>query len=237
MNAGLGEPRASAADLARRVWFKIKERIFIALLPSRNARFRAIFRRRMWKNPESFSGFGSTLQATGEARAGLASLIAEHSIRSILDAPCGDFNWMRELAFEGNYLGLDIVPELIARNVELYRDARRDFAVADIVAERLPVRDLVLCRECLNHLPLADGRAALGNLADAAGRLLVVTHYPAQARNAEQPASFRFRPLNLTLAPFWLREPDRVIDESGSEAGKVLAVWDKQRGDPFDRQS
>ena len=45
---------------------------------------------------------------------------------SLLDAPCGDFNWMRHVPLGGvSYTGADVVPELIARNRRDYgRDGR-----------------------------------------------------------------------------------------------------------------
>ena len=216
--------------MLRRLWFALKERMFLRQYRSRGDRFSAIYADRLWKNDESASGFGSTDAATTQTRAELAKLIAAHDVGSILDAPCGDFNWMKLLPFAGHYTGVDIVPELIAANQAAYGSDQRSFAVADLVQGPLPSADLVMCRECLNHLPLAGGSAALRNLSAAGRKLLLVTHYPAVTVNHDQPASFRYRSLNLTLAPFNLRAPDMVIDEAHFEAGKVLAVWDLRNG-------
>lgn len=213
-------------DYLRRAWFAIKERVFLWRNANRHARFAAIYARNLWKNPESASGYGSTLDATRQARTGIEQLIGHFGITSILDVPCGDFNWMQALRFDGAYTGGDIVPDLIAANTARYGSDMRRFQVLDLVADTLPAADLVLCRECLNHLSLPEAAAAAANLGAAAGRLLVITHYPDHAENADQPASFRYRRLNLTLPPFNLRAPDRMIDESETEPGKVLAVWD-----------
>ena len=223
---------SSLVRLARGAWFALKERVFLRRHAGRRARFDAIYHGNMWKNPESASGFGSTLLATRQAREGLECLIAAHGIRSILDAPCGDFNWMRELRFDGEYIGGEIVPGLIEANQARYGSDKRRFLHFDLVADDLPRADLVLCRECLNHLSLEEAAAALRNLAQAARKLLIVTHYPQHGSNADQQASFRYRHLNLTRAPFGLRLPDTVIDESESEPGKVLAVWDLNKGRP-----
>lgn len=213
-------------DLLRRVWFAVKERLFLLRNADRHTRFAAIYARNLWKNPESASGYGSTLDATRQARAGIEALIGEYGVASILDVPCGDFNWMQALRFDGAYTGGDIVPDLIAANTARHGTDRRRFQVLDLVADTLPAADLVLCRECLNHLSLTEAAAAADNLGAATRRLLVITHYPDHPENADQPASFRYRRLNLTLPPFNLRAPDREIDESESEPGKVLAVWD-----------
>ena len=217
-------------NLLRRAWFWIKEQVFLKAHADRAARFAAIYHANMWKNPESASGFGSTLAATGPTRERLAELIGRYRPASILDAPCGDFNWMRTLRFAGDYTGVDIVPELVARNQLQYGGERRRFVCGDIVTDPLPRADMVLSREALNHLPLADATLALERLAKAATRLLVVTHYPGLSANADQPASFRYRALNLTAAPFGLRKPDDIIDESHFEPGKVLGVWDLSAG-------
>lgn len=213
----------------RGAWFALKEWVFLRRHDTGGDRFAAIYRGRMWQNPETASGFGSTLAATGPLRDGLAALVGEHKIGSLLDAPCGDFNWQRKLEFSGDYLGIDVVPELIAENVRRFGGERRRFAVADIVADALPRAELVLSRECLNHLPLADGVHALGNLERAATRFLAVTHYPKVDQNLDQPASFRYRPLDLTRKPFAGREPDFIIDEGEFEPGKCVAVWALER--------
>ena len=210
---------------ARSLWFAFKERLFLRRHATRKERFSAIYSERIWQNPETASGFGSTLAATADLRAGLRQLIAAEEVGCILDAPCGDYNWQGELAFEGDYLGLDIVPDLIARNSLEHGSPRKRFAVADLVEDELPGAELVLCRDCLNHLPLADADRGLANLEHAAQRFLLVTHYPACTSNVEQEASFRYRPLNLTLPPFSLRQPDEIIDESAFEAGKQVAIW------------
>ena len=210
---------------ARSLWFSFKERLFLRRHATRAQRFSAIYEERIWQNPETASGFGSTLSATGELRRGLVALIEQEGVLSILDAPCGDYNWQPALGFVGHYTGVDIVPDLIAENRRQYGNDRTGFEVVDLVEEVLPRAELVLCRECLNHLPLEDAAKALEHLEQAAQRFLLVTHYPGCTANQEQPASFRYRPLNMTLPPFSLRPPDAVIEESAFEAGKQVAIW------------
>ena len=217
---------------ARRIWFGIKESRFLRQYRDRAGRFGAIYAQRMWQNPESASGFGSTLAATAQLRDGLETLLAEEEIGSVLDAPCGDFNWQSHLRMDADYLGLDIVPDLIAENRLRHGTDRVRFDVADVVEDSLPGADLVMCRECLNHLGLDDARKAAENLAGAARRFLVITHYPDCRENVDQPASFRYRQLNLTLPPFNFRAPDASIDESNYEEGKRMAIWRLDAGSP-----
>lgn len=132
--------------------------------------------------------------------------------------------------FNGDYIGLDIVEDLITNNLNRYGNTHRKFISMDIIRDELPISDLVLCRECLNHLSLQDATLAINNLIISTNKLLAVTHYPNLTLNTEQPASFRYRQLNFTLNPFYLRQPDFLIDESDTEPGKVLAVFDTRQG-------
>lgn len=64
-----------------------------------------------WRNAESRSGDGSTLAYTARLREQLPLLISRYRVRSMLDLPCGDFNWFRhvELPASVDYIGADIV--------------------------------------------------------------------------------------------------------------------------------
>ncbi len=223
-------PKAAMLQWARERWFSVKEHLFLRRYDNRADRFGAIYAKRIWQNPESASGFGSTLAATAQLRRGLEELVEEEAIETILDAPCGDYNWQSRMRIDADYTGVDIVPDLIAENTARFGSARVAFAVADLVEDDLPGADLVLCRECLNHLPLGDAIRALDNVAGAARRFLLVTHYPDCSSNTEQAASFRFRRLNLTLPPFNLRAPDGFIGEGDYEAGKQVAIWRLEAG-------
>src|ERR1700759_5255204 len=56
--------------------------------------FETIHRANLWSKGESASGPGSSLAYTHNLRTQLPDLLARFSIRTIYDAPCGDFNWM-----------------------------------------------------------------------------------------------------------------------------------------------
>jgi hypothetical protein len=57
--------------------------------------FSEIYERNLWNDPESVSGRGSTLRRTTIIRRELPALLIDVGAKSLLDAPCGDFNWMR----------------------------------------------------------------------------------------------------------------------------------------------
>src|SRR5215212_9991686 len=54
-----------------------------------------------WRDPESLSGAGSNLRQTETLRRELPGLLSKLSIRSLLDAPCGDFHWMQHVDLRG----------------------------------------------------------------------------------------------------------------------------------------
>ena len=82
----------------------------------RRAEFTGIFQQNAWGDPESASGPGSNVARASLFRADLEALVRSLKPRTLLDAPCGDFNWLRhfDLGVE-RYVGIDIVPALIAR--------------------------------------------------------------------------------------------------------------------------
>ena len=192
--------------------------------------FSSIYQRNEWESEESVSGPGSTMQQTAVVRAQLPGLLEELQAKSLLDAPCGDFNWMKELALPlENYIGADIVPELTERNQKLFGDKTRSFVQLDLTRDALPAADVVLCRDCLVHLSHKMVFAALKNLQQSGSKYLLTTTYPDEKENINIVTG-GWRPLNLEAAPFSLPPAHRVIDEQcfdpgGTNSGKSLGLW------------
>jgi hypothetical protein len=183
-----------------------------------------------WGDAESLSGVGSNLEQTRALRAALPGLLRDLGVRSLLDLPCGDFHWMRtvDLGVE-RYVGGDLVPELVARNQELYGAPGREFVRLDLLRGPLPAADAVFCRDCLVHLSHAQVADALRNVRASGATYLLTTTYPAQPRN-RNIATGEWRPLNLQLAPFGFPPPLRLVNEESTESGglypdKSIGVW------------
>ena len=194
---------------------------------------RAIFTRvhdaNEWGDPESRSGPGSTVARGATLHAALAGLIARHGVRNLLDAPCGDFNWMRHITPQlgVSYIGVDIVNAVIAQNEKLYADARHQFLCLDMTRDPLPRADLVLCRDALIHLSFTDAWAAIENIRMSGARLLLATTF-IDAQNVDTRTG-GWRPLNLQSAPFSFPEPIEMIEDlplGGVAPGKRLALWE-----------
>ena len=80
-------------------------------------------------------------------------------------APCGDFNWMKEIRadLDVDYIGVDIVKELVDHRQRRYGDERTRFAHLDITRDPLPTADLMMARDFFIHLSFADANCAIEN--------------------------------------------------------------------------
>lgn len=178
---------------------------------------------------ESVSGIGSTLESTERLRSDLAVLARDLGVRSILDAPCGDFHWLSQVNFGSiAYHGVDIVPEIIESNRRRYAGENRIFSAGDLRKIKLPKADLILCRDCLVHLSNLDAGKVLQNLWESGAEWILMTTFPELESNRDLPSGMGWRPLNLQRDPFnlppprlFLPEVERV-DEGGC---KALGLW------------
>ena len=91
------------------------EKYFGSEYTDRVQAFRTIYDENRWQSLESRSGHGSTVAYTRGLRKSLEQYLTKLNVKSFLDAPCGDFNWMRHLVLppQTQYIGGDIIPELV----------------------------------------------------------------------------------------------------------------------------
>ena len=57
--------------------------------------FREKFINNLWGSDESVSGPGSSIMQTESIRSVLPGLLESLRVKVLLDAPCGDFHWMK----------------------------------------------------------------------------------------------------------------------------------------------
>jgi hypothetical protein len=210
------------APWAVAVWRKLRYRRLVAGDPADV--FARIYRDNHWGDGESLSGAGSNQEATAAIRVALPAVL-ESLGKSVVDVPCGDFNWQREaIPSAMSYIGGDIVQKLIDRNRKKYPD--RDFQVINLIQDRLPQADILLTRDCLVHLSLADGLAAVQNIRRSKIRYLVATTFVNRSFNEDIPTG-AWRPLNMQVAPFNFPKPIGLVDErnGGRFNDKALGIW------------
>lgn len=168
-----------------------------------------------WGNAESKSGDGSTLRYTEHIRKWIPVLIKNLGVISILDAPCGDFNWFKEVKLEEGikYIGGDIVDELVKELRGNYREETRRFIVLDVVSDELPDVDMWICRDLVFHLPSSDVFKLLRNFINSNIKYLLITSHGTKNISNKEILIGGFRLTNLLDSPFSLPEPDARIKD------------------------
>ena len=181
--------------------------------------FEAIYRDATWvtsADQNGYSGTGSTLTSTVTYRAFLQQFLAEHQIRSVVDAGCGDWEFSQTIDWSGiDYKGYDIVASVIDGN---HRHTRPNiqFFVGNIVEDELPAADLLISKHVLQHLPDAAVKEFLRRLPQYRHVLLIngVNAVTLSASHKTPIVPGGYRPLDVTRPPF---------DVPGK---KVLTYWD-----------
>jgi len=198
--------------------------------PSAEEIFSEIYNRNTWGGKESVSGKGSSLIQTGVIRAELPALLRGLGVRSMLDIPCGDFFWMKQVELGTiDYTGGDIVAALIQQDRKRHESAHVHFRKLNLIADKLPRADLVFCRDGLVHFSFEDVFSSLRNVCDSGAKYLLTTTFPARSHN-DDIATGRWRTLNFELAPFSFPAPLKLLNEHCSEADgefrdKSLGLW------------
>lgn len=193
--------------------------------------FERIYQARAWGG-ESPSGPGSVKEQAQHLGPLLVSTLESLKIETMLDAPCGDFNWMQHVPLPvKRYIGVDIVGKLIEGNNENYANEQRSFLQANIVEDVLPKADLIFCRDCLMHLSLQQVERALKNFRESGARWLLTTTFPG-TQNTDIPSG-QWQPINLTLSPFHFPAPLLMLDDCFPQeewrGHKFLGLWEMER--------
>ncbi|MER2268926.1 class I SAM-dependent methyltransferase [Methylobacterium oxalidis] len=181
-------------------------------------------------NRESASGPGSTVDYTEQFREGFEDFISLSGASSLLDAPCGDFNWMKLIQFPSHfkYIGADIVARIIETNGKNYGNANRIFIHCDIISDPLPDADIWLCRDCLFHLPLTLALNALRNSMRSRFKYYMLTSHFNEIN--EDIHIGGFRELNLLAEPFYLPEPiSGIRDYIGEYPRRRVGIWTRDQ--------
>jgi hypothetical protein len=197
--------------------------------------FTSIHGKNYWGSGESVSGPGSEIRFTENLRANLSTLISDIELKSMIDAPCGDCNWISKVNFPSgfSYTGGDIVEPLINENRGsvsfLSQSVVPNFTVFDIRLDELPDVDLWLCREVFFHMPNKDILMALKNFKKSKIKYLLTTNFYFCPENTDSKSG-GFRPINLRIEPFGLPKPlasysDFVIPH----APRYLELWHRDQ--------
>jgi hypothetical protein len=192
--------------------------------------FTSYYKKNSWHGKESVSGPGSDYEQTKFLIPELEILLKDLKINTMLDAPCGDFNWMKKVDLgKIKYHGADIVDELITVNKNKHSNASIKFSVLDIVNDKLPKVDLIMVRDCLVHLPVDDVFKALKNIKESGSKYLLTTNFLWDHQAANQEIAVGgWRRINLTKSPFNFVYPSKIIIEGNIQSNdrdKTMSLW------------
>lgn len=188
--------------------------------------FPKMFVKNIWGTPESVSG--SHLMHTRVIREELPNLVSQIFAKTLLDIPCGNFNWLKDVHLDLDlYIGADSSERFVENNQLNFGHSKRCFLTLDLTKNQLPTVDLVLCRDYLVHLSLFEILLALNNIKASGSKYLLTTTFTQIETNVDLIRE-GWRPLNFQKAPFCFPEPLKIIYEDGSTPGcydKSLGLW------------
>ena len=167
-------------------------------LPLRDV-FERIYRNNAW---DQGSGPGSSAANTIEYRAFVSRFIEANGISSVTDLGCGDWQFSRFFDWSGvEYLGLDVVPEIVERNRSRFGQPNVRFEVF-VSPEALPGGDLLLSKEVLQHLPNSTIAAYLSTIRQKYRFALLTSAIEPQNLVNRDIEPGDFRPVRLQNPPF-----------------------------------
>ena len=193
--------------------------------------FTEIYNTNHWKSSESISGTGSEISQTKSLIKSLNELIQDKNISSILDIPCGDFGWMKEVDLSNiKYTGADIVEKIIDINKKKYLINNLEFKVIDLINDQLPKNDLMIIRDCFVHLSYSDIDKAIKNIKLSGCKYLLLTTFVNNNSNYDIITG-DWRKLNFQKKPFNFPDPILIIEENCTEGDgifkdKSMALWE-----------
>ncbi|CAM8408264.1 hypothetical protein MCEHALH13_00857 [Candidatus Methylopumilus universalis] len=206
------------------------------IFSSHNSRdiFINIYKTNWWGSAESFSGTGSTLAYTANVRERLPDLFKKLSIKTIYDAPCGDFNWMKVVVDSNDihYIGADIVPQLIEKSSASYGTKKVKFHTKNIIEDKFPSADLWICRDCFIHFSFQDILLTLENFASSdIPYLLTTTHINTKGFKNIDIKTGDVRLLDLFSHPFLLPHDSlySIDDWAGKDHPKQLVLFSRHQ--------
>jgi hypothetical protein len=192
--------------------------------------FDRVFSENYWGSVQSRSGHGSEESFARKYRSALEQLVRRRGFRSVFDAPCGDLNWMGDLALHAGwkYTGGDISP-LVIEQVKR-KHPTLAFHVFDICEDTFPDADVWHCRDCLFHLPLADIRRALENFSRSNVAYALLTTHRARLLHRNLDVTIGgFRYLDLQRGPFFLPEAEEYVPDyrRGTDFPRYVGLWSR----------
>jgi 2-polyprenyl-3-methyl-5-hydroxy-6-metoxy-1,4-benzoquinol methylase len=195
--------------------------------------FSSIYETWFWgAGNESRSGPGSNLDQTNVIVKEIPRIIKKYEIKTIFDASCGSFNWMKHVDLSGaKYVGSDIVDEIVLENQTKYSNENISFISLDVITDKLPKSDLIILRDTLFHFSNDQIIETLQNIKKSKSSFLLTTSYLNSQHTTGTNIDIStgdWRYLNLEISPFFLREPlERIFEVPwlAPHSDRTLSLW------------
>lgn len=189
----------------------------------------------------SASGLGSDLGPATEASLQIIKdTIAKYNIKTMVDIPCGDVNWIHD-SFETDslplYVGLDITSAVIEVNKQRFaHHVNKRFYFWDATKCTLPrvqdgegeekPFDLVHVRDVIQHMHLDQGVQFFCNVFKSGAQILISTTYRTNRKNNNIHEEGGWYPNNLSAEPFSFPESDNCIPTHPNIEADDTCVYD-----------
>lgn len=189
-----------------------------------------IYKRNLNLNIESVSGFGSSKNAAKDIIHHLPIIINKFKIETIIDVPCGDWNWMKEIDLSSvTYLGLDIIDDLIKENNKKYSKENVSFKKFNAIINQIDYADLIISRDFLFHLSWDNANIFLKMLKRSKSKYLLTTTFDDIKENTDlninqKNAGWGFRKINVEKEPYNLK--NSVYQFSELNGQRKLKLYD-----------
>ena len=169
------------------------------------------------------SGTGSTVEITREYRAYVEDFMKKHSVKSVVDAGCGDWSFSSAMDWgDASYLGVDIASDVIAAVRKKHEKGKITFQVGDITDE-LPAADLLISKDVLQHLSNElIHKFIRNNLRKGQYKWVILTND--RGRENRDVASGGYRAIDLAAPPFEVRGLVDLPIKFGNETSKVTSL-------------
>ncbi len=171
------------------------------------------------------SGTGSTLEITREYRAYVEDFVKKHSVKSVVDAGCGDWSFSSAMDWgNASYLGVDIASDVIAAVRNKHETDKIKFQVGNITDE-LPAAELLISKDVLQHLSNELVHKFIRtNLRKGRYRWVILTND--RGSENRDVASGGYRAIDLAAPPFEVRGLVDLPIKFGDETSKITSLLD-----------
>ena len=197
--------------------------------------FNSIYKSNHWNKSQkfnlnqSYSGPGSVPNSiqTNNLISELQKFFEANNIRNILDAPCGDCAWIKNIfVTDIMYTGIDIVEDLVNQNkLKFSSNKNIKFYCKDLTEYNdFDNYDFILMRDFFIHLPISNIKKILTNLKNSSCKYFAFNNYESASLNKDITTG-QHRKINLLKDPFFLNLPYYKIHEVNTDQDNFIYIY------------